>query len=107
MKIVYEINDRKGLINLCKQQSMKDSEIERLLSDGKDFHVIYTLEGNKNSGTLNYTLIDAITKEKLNIHSLNGYEKGYINECFDHFRTEKDKILKNEFISILELVKCF
>lgn len=101
MKIEYHINDKQGLISYFEKQNIGQEFIDFLKKDLKEFDAIYTLEGEKHSGTLNYTLVDGITKEKLKINSLNAYEKSLLNKCQDHFHSDNPP----EFIVGIEIIQ--
>lgn len=90
-RISYLINDRLGF-----EKHMEEEQLKQI----KGFSAYYTLEENEK-GIL-YCLED-LNGNKLNINSLNGYEKMYMDECFDCFCKDKE-ISENykDFIKILD-----
>lgn len=100
MKKTYLINDIKHFRELCEGQSIKADDIDNLLSQINQFNVIYVLEGEPHGGTQSYTLVNAITGEKIMITELNGYQKSLINDCYANFHNGNDEELKNRGIKV-------
>ena len=101
-RITYLIDDKMGFEKMLKNEKQKLSKEkeQKILDDIKGFSVYYTLE--ENQGDMRYCLED-LKGKRLNINNLNGYEKKYLDECFDCF-TKKRKISEEYkvFIKILK-----
>ena len=100
MKKSYIIDDNLRLTNIILKEGLKPVDFSEILETSKEFNVVYTLEGEPCSGTFNYELVDNVTKKKININTLNGYEHSLLNVCFSSFNSNDDEIAKGEFIEV-------
>lgn len=100
MKKTYLINDIKHFRESLEKEGIKAEDLENLLSQISPFNVIYALEGEPHGGTQSYTLVDAITGEKIMTTELNGYQKSLINDCYANFHKGNDEELLNRGIKI-------
>lgn len=92
-RTTYLIDDKQGF----KEQGLS----RELLKEIGGFQIYYTLEED-NENQITYCL-ENLQGSKININSLNGYERIYIDECFDCFMKNKKITEKYKgFIKILE-----
>jgi len=80
-KVTFYIDDLKWF---RKSYNLTDKQMEDFFSDTSSFKVIYTLYGDGNNAD-RYVLTD-YDGNKVDINSLNGYQKGVIlNDCWAYF----------------------
>lgn len=101
-RIDYEINVREYLIHLLNKVGTSQKLIADTMENIKPFHVIFSQIGDINGYGYyqadKYELINAETKDKININSVNSADKMYLHMCEDHFSSGKDKEIKEHLI---------
>lgn len=90
-RTTYLIDDVKGFMKNINSDELKSIQ---------GFKVYYTLEENKNGV---YYYLEDMNNNKLNLNDLNGYQKQFIQECYNNF-ISNESISKEfkEFICKLE-----
>lgn len=83
-KVIFKIDDNEYLRREFKKEEFTENQIEDILKGLGDFKAIYTLYGNGKQVD-RYELTD-YSGNKIDINSLNGYEKGVVlNDCYAYF----------------------
>ena len=86
-KVKFIIDDEKFLRDDLKRQSpeITENQIEDILSDIIPFKAIFTLYSTNGNYSDRYELTD-FDGNKMNINSLNGYQRGLIlSDCYSYF----------------------
>lgn len=102
-KVKYRIDDIQWFQKRYKLSEQKTKEIFSSCDDS--FKVIYTLIGNGRTVD-RYELTD-YDGNKININSLNGYQKGAVlNDCYAHFTGGKYQFDMDEPMGVIEIEEC-
>ena len=86
-KVKFIIDDEKFLREELKRQSpeMVENQIEDIVTDNAPFKAIFTLCSENGNYSDRYELTD-FDGNKMNINSLNGYQRGLIlSDCYSYF----------------------
>lgn len=96
LKMIFTIDDRANCEDWLKERGLDQREINEKMNElfnyGSSFKAIYTLYGSKEESMIpdRYELTD-FNGNKININDLNGYERGILNNCYEHFINQKYK----------------
>ena len=81
-KITFIIDDMESMKELYRNE-LTAKQFDSIMKDQKPFKAIFSITGDKYPDR--YELSDT-EGNKLNIHDLNGYQKGcIINDCYAYF----------------------
>lgn len=105
-KVIFEINDREYFKKtFIEEEGLTENAANDLISGmGDSFIAIFTLVG-KDTTIDRYELTDKNGK-KININSLNGYQKGVVlNDCYAYFEGRKYQNNGNKPCGVINIIE--